>query len=108
MRGSYTNRSRIFQNAEFEDFDYRVNRSVVGVCSRGWERVEPVVQQAQNCFWWKKFKGEKCLILGEKQYFCWERCFSKQKMTRYAKNVRVNMAPWASNGICVTHATSDC
>jgi len=39
----YTNRSRIFQNAEFEDFDFRVNRSVVG-----WERVEPVAQQGTN------------------------------------------------------------
>jgi len=30
--------------------------------------------------------GAKCLILGEQQYFCLGRRFSKHKMTRYAKN----------------------
>jgi len=30
--------------------------------------------------------GLKCLILGEQQYFCLERRFSKRKITRYAKN----------------------
>ena len=34
----------------------------------------------------------KCLTLGEQQYFCLGRRFSKRKMTRYAKNLWVAMA----------------
>jgi len=30
--------------------------------------------------------GAKCLILGEQQYFCLGRRFSKHKISRYAKN----------------------
>jgi len=33
------------------------------------------------------FGGAKCLILGEQQYFCLGRRFSKHKMIRYAKNL---------------------
>jgi len=33
----------------------------------------------------KIWVGAKCLTLGEQQYFCLGRCFSKHKITRYAK-----------------------
>jgi len=35
---------------------------------------------------WAKFFWEQCLTLGEQQYFCVGRCFSKHKMTRYSRN----------------------
>jgi len=38
-------------------------------------------------FWGGKFEGgPKCFTLGEQQYFCLGRRFSKRKMIRYAKN----------------------
>jgi len=40
----------------------------------------------------KNFFGPKCLISGEQQYFHLGHCFSKHKMTRYAKNLG-GMAP---------------
>jgi len=45
---------------------------------------------ASTKFW----GGPKRLILGEQQYCCLGRCFSKHKMTRYAKSLE-GMAPWA-------------
>jgi len=42
---------------------------------------------------YKKFWGGKHLTLGEQQYFCFGRCFSKRKMTRYAKNLESEGPP---------------
>jgi len=41
-----------------------------------------------------KCLGDKNLTLGEQQYFCLERPFSKHKMTRYAKSLGC-MPPYA-------------
>jgi len=43
--------------------------------------------RSQPKIWGGKVWGEKCLILGEKQFFCLGRCLSRHKMTRYAKNL---------------------
>jgi len=48
--------------------------------------------EASANFRWPKIFGGKCLTLGEQQYFCLERRFSKHKMARYAKNFG-GMAP---------------
>jgi len=39
------------------------------------------------------FGGAKCLTLGEQQYFCLGRRFSKHEMTKYAKNLGVGPCP---------------
>ena len=43
---------------------------------------------------YKFFGGAKCLLLGEQQYFCLGRHFSKHNMTTFAKNSR-SVAPWS-------------
>jgi len=45
-----------------------------------------------------KFWGEKYLTLGEQQYFCFGRRFSKHKMARYAKNLTMSPLGCAYEG----------
>lgn len=54
----------------------------------------------------KNLGGTKCLNLGEQQYLCLERPFSKHKLTRYAKNWR-GMAPWLRLYICCLRERTD-
>jgi len=53
-----------------------------------------VAQPVTNFFGGKNFEGVEMFDLGEKQYFCLGRRFSKHKMIKYAENLRDHCLPW--------------